>query len=176
MSCPDWRRLLAARDRAEGVTEPAWRSAVEHLGGCPSCRATAFELDPSLLFVAQSPIEVSDDEIGTIQANVRVLRRARAQERAALEPRRRMARIASAAAVISLMVLLPTHTSRQSTILPVVAGPSLTLQRAPFAGGLAFEDSSAPLIEPYDLPLARIYQLGEDDLSVVMVVDESIDV
>ena len=35
---------------------------------------------------------------------------------------------------------------------------------------------ASPLIEAIDRPQARIYQLGEDDLSVVMIVDESLDV
>ncbi len=175
MICPDWRLLLAERERSSGEVGDAWRAAVDHLTGCPSCRATAIDLDPTLLFVAQPSIEVSDGEVEAIQANVRVLRRARAQERAALEPRRKMARLASAAAVASLLIFLPTHSSRQPASQAPAAGPSLALKRAPFADGL-FEDSSAPQIEPYDLPLARIYQLGEEDLSVIMVVDESIDV
>lgn len=180
MNCPDWRLLLTERDRAErsgGLTDtPAWRAAVGHLADCAACRGAAFELDPALLFVAHSPIEVSDEEVDRIQANVHVLRRARSAERASAEPRRRIARFASAAAVISLMILLPTHTARPPSAPLSASGPNLASEMSPFAGGLSLGDGPAPLIEPLDLPAARIYQLGEGDLSVVMVVDESIDV
>lgn len=175
MSCPNWPRLLTDRERAEraGVESPSgWRAAVEHLRSCAACRANAVELDPTLLFVAQPALEVGEDEIDTIRANVRVLRRARAKERATAAPRRRLGRIAAAAAVGALMLLLPTHTSRPPVPVAVLPAPSPT----PFVNGATSSDGPAPLIEPLDLPLARIYQLGEEDLSVVMVVDESIDV
>lgn len=181
MSCPDWRSLLAERDRAEldvdFESSDAWRSAIDHLTGCGVCRVAALELDPALLFLAQPPLEVGDDEVDRIKANVRTLRRAREAERAVGERRRRIGRVAAAAAVVSLLILLPTRTSRQP-VSTQPDGPSLAAEStpAPFTPGLAFDDGPAPMIEPLDLPLARIYQLGEDDLSVVMVVDESIDV
>lgn len=179
MNCPDWRYLLGERERARpGVdfeASDSWRSAIDHLRGCAACRVTALELDPVLLFAAQQPLEVSDDDVARIKANVRTLRRAREAERASGETHRRVGRVAAAAAVVALMVLLPTQTSRQTTV--VSAGPSLAADSSPpSTRDLPFGDGPAPMIEPLDLPLARIYQLGEDDLSVVMVVDESIDV
>lgn len=179
MNCPDWPHLLSDRERRErsGRLEPsaAWKAAAEHMPGCASCRLTAIDLDASLLFQSQPAIEVSDDEIDAIRANVRTLRRSRAAERRSGESRRRLGRVAAAAAVVSLMVLLPTHNSRQPA--PVVSGANLAADASlPIPGTLVFGDGPAPVIEPLDLPAARIYQLGADDLSVVMVVDESIDV
>ncbi len=177
MSCPDWRRLLAERERAEleGDFEPAagWREAVEHLAGCARCRMTALELDGSLLWLAQPPLDVGDEEVDRIKANVRTLRRARRTERATGAASRRVGRVAAAAAIVSLMILMPTHTSRQSE---PTAGTPTTASSAARVRSLAVRDAPAPMIEPLDLPLARIYQLGAEDLSVVMVVDESIDV
>ena len=181
MTCPEWSGLLAERERSErgGDLEPstAWRTAIDHLRGCVSCRRTALDLDPSLLFVAQPALEVSAEQIGEIVASVRTLRRAREAERASAGPRRRVGRVAAVAAVVSLMILLPTHTSRQPVSTPVVLGPNLAADSMPpTARDLGFGDGPAPVIEPLNLPRARIYLLGEEDLPVVMVVDESIDV
>ncbi len=180
MSCPDWRQLLTERDRAplevDFEASDAWREALDHLRACARCRATALELDPVLVFAAQSPLEVSDDEVDLIKGNVRTLRRARETEQATGERRRRIGRVAAAAAVISLLILLPTQTARQpEPVQPV--GPSLVSDSTPLGPvDLGFGEAPAPMIEPLGLPLARIYQLGAEDLSVVMVVDESIDV
>lgn len=180
MSCPDWRGLLAERAGAEleGDFEPtgAWRSAVAHLAGCVRCRMTVLDLDASLLFLAQPPLEVTDDEVDRIKTGVATLLRARRTERAAGAVRRRAARVAAAAAVVSLMILVPTHTARQPPPVPSTAGTRAPDSRPPAARGTGPRDAPAPLIEPLDLPLARIYQLGGEDLSIVMVVDESIDV
>ncbi len=108
--------------------------------------------------------------------NVAVLRRARVTERTSAEPRRRLARLAAAAAAIAWMVLLPTHTSRRPLVQMPIAGSNSVVSQPPLTSGFGIGDGPAPLIEPLDLPAARIYQLGEEDLSVVMVVDESIDV
>ncbi len=179
MSCPDWRRLLLDRDRAlaeaDFESSPDWRGAVDHLAGCGRCRAAAVELDPSMLFVAQPPLEVDDDEIERIKTNVRTLRRARETERTAGELRRRIGRAAAAAAIIALAFLLPQQSFRQPETASTQLEPAAETSSPP-AGRLTLVDGPAPMIEPLDLPLARIYQLGEEDLSVIMVVDESIDV
>jgi hypothetical protein len=177
LSCPEWKGLLAHRLEPDGAPEPeGWTAAVEHLDDCPVCRRQAFSLDPSLLFVAQAPPSVDDAEVGRIKANVHTLLRARAAERTSHRVRRGLGRFAAAAAVVALMVLLPTHTSRQALTAPA-ALPGL----ASDAGAIAASDAGlmeapAPVIEPLDLPAARIYQLGGENFSIVMVVDDSIDV
>ena len=103
MSCPNWRDLLTERDRASAAIDfeasDAWRSALDHLSTCGGCRAKALELDPVLVFAAQPPLEVSDDEVDLIKANVRTLRRAREAERASGVHRRRVAKVAAASVV-----------------------------------------------------------------------------
>lgn len=183
MNCPDWKTLLAHRldsdrESESGVDGPPseWPEALEHLEECPACRRRALALDPSLIFAAQAPLGVSDDEVGLIKANVHTLLRARAAEHASHRVRRGLGRLAAAAAVVALMVLLPTHTSRQAlTSSPALPGLASDARSVPAGDGLLVEAPS-PLIEPLDLPAARIYQLGGGDFSIVMVVDDSIDV
>lgn len=177
MNCPDWRGLLELRERLNGELPDGWSDSVVHLSACPACRLTALRLDPSLVFLAQEPLEVSDADVAEMVGNVRTLRRARQAEEATEEPRRQLGRVAAAAAVVSLMVLFPTLTSRPPGPASPPVGPELVVG----SGGLPprsllLGEGSAPVIEPLDLPFARIYQLGEEDLSVVMVVDESLDV
>ena len=180
MSCPDWKSLVAHRvgPTASPDREPPaeWPRAIEHLSDCLACRQRALSLDPSLLFVVQAPLPVSDDEVAGIKANVRTLVRARAAERTSHHLRRRLGRVAAAAAVVGLLVLLPTHSPRRpGSVEDVAPGPAV--ETTPFVqseGALA--EAPAPVIEPLDLPSARIYQLSGGDLSVVMVVDDSIDV
>lgn len=177
MSCPDWRSLLKHRLETVELEPPAeWPQAVEHLERCPACRRQALSLDPSMLFAVSAPLPVSDDEVGEIKANVRTLVRARAAERTTHRLRRGLGRIAAAAAVVGLMVLMPTHSSRQA-LSPGAAAPTPAGDAAlSTLGDEAFAEAPAPVIEPLDLPAARIYQLGGGDFSIVMVVDDSIDV
>jgi hypothetical protein len=166
-------RLVEHRSRPELDPPAEWAEALGHLEGCTACRERAFALDSSLLFAAQTPLPVGDDEVAAIKANVHTLVRARAAESHSRRWRRTLGRFAAAAAAVALLVLMPTHTSRQ----PGSAPESAQLVPAPLApaGGLA-ADAPAPVIEPLDLPAARIYMLGERDLPIVWVVHESIDV
>lgn len=174
MSCPNWSELLEQRERADRGLPSGWSEAIGHLRGCGSCRSKAVRLDPTLLFSAQPTLQVTDAEVSDIVASVRTLRRARQAEEAVGEPRRRWGRFAAAAAAIFLLVLLPNLTPRQAAP-PLTDAPRLASEFVASPGSIVGE-ASAPVIEPLDLPLARIYQLGEEDLSVVMVVDESLDV
>ena len=50
MSCPDWQRLTALRERDPDAEPPGWREALAHLDGCPACAAAALAADPLLVF------------------------------------------------------------------------------------------------------------------------------
>lgn len=174
MSCPNWGELLERREHVDRELPSDWNSAIGHLRGCGSCRSEALQLDPTLLFSAQSTLEVTDAEVSDIVSSVRTLRRSRQAEEAVGEPRRRWGRFAAAAAAVFLLVLLPNLTPRQAA--PPLMESSRPTSEFVAAPRSMVGDPSAPVIEPLDLPFARIYQLGEEDLSVVMVVDESLDV
>lgn len=174
MSCPNWSELLEQREQAKQELPSDWSEAIGHLRGCRGCRSEALRLDPTLLFSTQPTLEVTDAEVSDIVASVRTLRRSRQTEEDVGEPRRRWGRFAAAAAAIFLLVLLPNLTPRQAAP-PLTDSPRLASEFVAAPGSIV-GDLSAPVIEPLDLPLARIYQLGEEDLSVVMVVDESLDV
>lgn len=173
MSCPKWHALLERR--AAGPPPREWPEAVRHLRDCADCRRRALALDPTLLFVAEPPLEVSDREVETIRRNVAALCRARRVERDCESRRGRLARPAAAAIVGAVLLLLPTHTARP----PI---PSGFLQQA--AGGAtpfvvestSASEAPAPVLEQLDRRSARVYQFGEEDLSVVMVVDETFDI
>ena len=169
MTCRfDWADLVA--HRRTGSNEPAgWRGALEHLRECGACRERALIEDPTLVFVAGEAVAVSEAEVEAMVADVGNLIRARETERAADSSGRRVWRYAAAAAAAAVMVFLPTFSARQ------VTGTADTAQVGP-APGADLSESPAPMIEALDRPEARIYQLGEEDLSIVMVVHESLDV
>ncbi len=188
MSCPDWRPLLAHRRAPDGEPPPEWAAALAHLEECDGCRRAAFALDPSLVFsrlaaarAAGSALSARPDreETREIAAAVRMLVRARETESSLARPGRRRAGLAAAGLVLAATLVLTTHVARR-TGLPAGAAP-----RGPFVASAPALDELAPpaadeaepsLVDALDRPQARIYQLGQDDLSVVMIVDESLDV
>ncbi len=184
MSCPDWRPLVAHRRAPDGEPPPRWAAALAHLERCERCRREALALDPSLVFSSlRAPAaDRSDREAAReIAAGVRTLVRAREAERSlggAARRARRRAGFAAAALALAATLSLTTHAARHATL------PGAAAARGPFAAGAPALDEVAPateaatpaLVDALDRPQARIYQLGQDDLSVVMIVDESLDV
>jgi len=169
VSCPDWPALVAARERDPGADPPGWGAARIHLSACSACRRRALALDPSLVFLALPAPEPGEGEIAAMQGAVAALVRARrlesAGERARPARPARLRRAALAAAALAALV--------------VEAGPR---RPAPppvgllAAEGLAPGASSAPVVEQIERPDARVYQLPAEGLSVVMIVDASLDV
>ena len=72
--CPDWKALLQHRFDPSLAEPEDWSQALEHLGGCDSCRLEAYEADPSLLFLDLPEIEVDDAEVRHMQQAVATLR------------------------------------------------------------------------------------------------------
>jgi hypothetical protein len=170
MSCHDWRALLAHRfDPAVGAPED-WSEAEAHLEVCQSCRRTALAIDPTLAFRSAATWQAEPGEIVAIRQAVRTLRRASALDARGDDaggPTRHIGPRAAAALFALVLALHPSTTARNpAEPAPAARGPRLVRVTGPVA----------PAIEGVDRPDARVYEWGADDLSVVMVVDESMDV
>lgn len=174
-SCPDWRRLLRHRLEA-GRREPAgWGDAVTHLSTCRACRAEALAIDPTVIFVAGRTTDLERSELDEIKRSVNAVRRAREVEEAFARPVGVARKIGAAAALLAFLLLLPPAAVDLPDGLVPAGIPGLE-ELESLATGTQPSPVVSPLIEPLDRPLARIYQLGQEDLSLVMVVDESLDV
>ena len=179
VSCPDWSRLAAARN-ARGnneETEPeSWAEAVAHFDSCSLCRKEALKADPLLVFRRMPAAEITPGEerleVESMQQAVAAMRTARR-----LETRGRFAgwRRWAAAAVLA-GISLGVGRDKVPQLKQVAEA-----QTTPAAASAAFAASapsapSAPstqLLDGIDRPEARVYQMDIDDLSVVMVIDES---
>lgn len=175
MSCPDWPPLLAHRFQP-GAEPPAdWLVARSHLQSCPTCRAAAAAIDPTVAFHGAAAWVPAAEERAAILHNVRTLRRAgalaltTAVQRLEAQPAPRH-RAAAAALFAVLLALLPGSTARRGVDSPDLARLTATVPVVRLA------PPSASALEGLDRPQARVYEWGGDDLSVVMVVDESLDV
>lgn len=184
MTCPDWRALVAARD-AEPAADPlTWSQARRHAAECSRCRGEALAADPLLLFARLPERTVAPQEITAMQAGVASLIRAgrvvevRLPEGSDARSLRERAfrRIAAVLGVCSLLALSGAPRTRS-------AGPG------DFAGvggidglGVALEaqvEGAPPLpsvVEELYRPGARIYELPQAGMAVVMIVDASLDV
>lgn len=174
MSCPRsaaaaWEALLAHRSE-RGVPPPAGlEEALAHLDSCPSCRQSALRVDPLLLFRGARSLSEPVDTAAFVAA-VRAGRRQRRVERRA-GPRRPAG--VAAALVAGALLLAPSALFRGGeTARP--ARPAARQAARPTAPVLGL--SAHPVIENLDRPGARVYQWGSESVSVVMVVDESLDV
>jgi hypothetical protein len=170
VSCPDWGRLAALRDRDPAAEPAGWREAVEHSDACPPCRRRALAADPTLLFRRLPVHELTAAEE---RAEVEATRRAVAAMRTA----GRMARGAgeaeagihwrrwAAAAVLAVAALSARGPAPEAPLgLPAArsTGPARpSSQRTPAT------------IEGLSRPGARIYHYHTADEDLVMIVDES---
>ncbi len=182
MSCPDWRALVAARDAEPAADLPAWAEARRHAAQCGRCRQEALLADPLLLFSRLPERRVTPDEIGDMQAAVAALVRAGriAEGAGAVSGSARrsagsglfsISRVAAALGICSLLALSGAPRSRPAGLGEVARSPQST--RAALAGEVLPLDS---VVEELDRPGARIYELPQSDMAVVMIVDASLDV
>lgn len=180
--CAEWARLepLIARRLAGDDAVEALLSAAPfaHLEGCPGCRRAAVALDPTLaLRPLAEPMhpEAERDEVEAMRVAVGTLRRSRAAA-----PVSRSAAWWKTAAAATLLagalyqLPLPSVARRSPGSAPQEAAMATGIAAAP--GVLPAEFSNQPVVEDLDRPDARVYQLGGGDVSVVMIVDESLDV
>lgn len=163
MSCPDWPAATAWR-RGDGAAPAEWSAQLAHLAGCAGCRRRVAVLDPTLLLVAAAAPapRIGDAEARALAGTVRSLIRA-----GRLEGRGRSGRHALVAAVaVAALLAVPLGLSRLSlrTAPPVVPRAATLL-----------EPVDEPPVEEVQPAGARVYQLGSEELQVVLIVDENLD-
>lgn len=181
MSCPDWTALTAHRRDSRGGAEPAgWSEALAHFdGGCRLCRKAALQSDPTLVFrrLAQVPAATMTEaqeraEVDSVRQAVAAMRAASRLE--SMEVRRHgfaggWKRWSAAAALAMMALTIPSDDARLRKSPATAEVPELPAQAARQAG-------EAPILEGgVDLPGSRVYQMGDEDLAVVMVFNESFD-
>ncbi len=171
MTCPDWLALAAERERDPGTDPAGWAAACAHLELCPACRRAAVAADPLLLFQRLEAPRADAAEVVRMQQAVAALVGA---ARVARRGRRGggLGRVAAAAAVALLALAV------QSGPRPAPPRAGSDLAALAFADGEpAFSPGPAPpVLEELDRPEARVYQLPAEGLSVVLIVDSSLDV
>jgi hypothetical protein len=178
VSCPDWTTLTSHRDDRRGVEPEGWSEALTHFdGGCKLCRKAALKSDPTLVFrrLAQVPAAAMTEaqeraEVDSVRQAVAAMRAASRLE--SLEGSRRGFVAGgwkrwSAAAALAMMALTVPSDEAQLRKSPAAA-KVLELSRQ--------TTGDAPVLEGgVDLPGTRVYHLGDEELAVVMVFNESFD-
>ncbi|HKH47176.1 MAG TPA: hypothetical protein VKM72_21175 [Thermoanaerobaculia bacterium] len=205
MSCPDWNALAAWRETPQAEEPAEWREALGHLDrGCAHCRRAALAADPTLVFrrlVAPCALRdrsaVPEPTPAQEASDIESMRRAVAAMRAAsrveeVERHGRAARAISwkrwsAAAALAVVALsMPgdeTRLRRDAAVsLMSVATPAVLSAEGPEAVVLpasVFPVASTdelPTVEGVNRPGARVYHMDGEGMSVVMIVDETLDV
>jgi len=197
-SCYDWPALTAHR-RDRLADEPAaWREALAHLDGCADCRRAALAADPTLLFqslaargsesAAREPRGAFQelDEQAEVESALQAFTAMRAARRVAglraglLRRAAGVGRWAAAAALAFVALSLENvglPDNARATFRAFSDNPRGVVEHAAAVTAALPAVSRLPLVEGINgRPEARIYHLGGDDLSVVMIVDESLDV
>lgn len=170
MSCPEWSRLAARRDE-----EPeGWAEALGHFDGCPRCRPEALKADPLLVFrrlpVAELSPAAERSEAESMRLAVAAMRNA-----GRLDSSHRFAgwRRWAAAAVLALASLAVSRDRAPRPISHSISGIAAAAVAKPAVQHAAGEPAA---IEGLNRPGARVYHMDGEGLSVVMIVDESLDV
>lgn len=160
LSCPDWSRLAAARTSEEAEPQ-GWAEAVEHFDSCSLCRKEALKADPLLVFRRLPSVEITPAEesleIESMQQAVAAMRTARR-----LETRGRFAgwRRWAAAAVLA-GISLSVGRDKVPQLEQVAQTPPAPVSVA------------EPVLDGIDRPEANVYEVGDEEFSAVMVIDES---
>jgi len=172
MTCAELRRLAPESLLASELEPVEHRRAAEHLRQCPECRRQAVAADPAVLFLDLPSLEVTAADVKAVRSAVGAMRRARVLENETSRPVSRWWRHAAAAALLAALLLVPGDTPVEHE----AGDGSLGLETLIDEGGfLASATEPSSIIENLNRPQARIYQLTEDDLSLVMIVDETLD-
>ncbi len=193
-ACPNWLELLAPRFERSPDAEPeGLAEALAHFDSCPACRREACRIDPTLVF-RRLPAAALDFDleaermmlaVAGMRASERVEGRATTLSRHPLSHpisrrlRGQGLRWALAAGLAGASLLLGGRGEWAANPADSVGRPqdaaSLALSGAMPA---RFEAPAAveSAVEDLGRPDARIYQLDGERLSVVMIVDEKLDV
>ena len=184
MSCPDWNVLTAHRDDRRGAEPEGWSEALAHFDdGCQLCRKAALKSDPTLVFrrLALVPAVTMTEaqeraEVDSVRQAVAAMRAAsrleKGSRRGVVLPKGGWKRWAVAAALALVTVTVPSDDARRSAQIP--AGP--VEEPLEISAPAARQAGNVPVLEGVvDRPGARVYQMGDEELAVVMVFDESFD-
>ena len=127
-------------------------------------RGRALLMDPSLAATGEPSEEFSDREVQELKRSVAQARRLRDVETSPGEPVSRRLSGLAMALTLCLVFLLPSslRLSPDSSLLV----PMADSRNVP-------EIMTYSAVETLDLPGARVYELADEDFSVVLVVDES---
>jgi hypothetical protein len=183
VSCGEWVRLrpwVAARlERgADPASAAAESAAPDHLAECAECRRLACALDPSLVFLKlREPREPSDAagqreiaESAAMRERVAAMRAMKTKWSGEVRGGTRAGGWRWAAAALLVGAGL-AQGDRPAAVAPfplaLAAGPAVAVPT---------ELELQPVVEELGRPEARVYQFAGDDLSVVMIVDETLDV
>lgn len=181
MSCPSWRDLSPDSRETE-----AWTEALAHFdGGCSQCRRDALKADPTLVFrslrSAPAPASMgSTSSSSEVDAMCQAVAAMRAASRVdAAVHRTSWKRWAVAAGLVLAALSIPADNVRKHRDQVVSGGPrpaavlGAVMPAALVSGG---GDVDLPTVEGVNHPDARVYHMDGEGLSVVMIVDESLDV
>ena len=173
MTCPDWRALAARRASGEEPIE--WPQALDHLDGCPDCRHAAPLADPVLLFRRLPTVELAAEEVEEMRLRVQVLRRGRRFEPLLRSRRVTVQRAAAMIALLGGLTLLGGHSGLGSR---PGGEPFLASDPWPYlaATSLTEDEIAQPLLEEIDQPFDQVVQWSGEDFSMVLVVDQRLDV
>ncbi len=176
MNCSEGRLLMDSYRADCRLDDDQRRDLISHFSGCPDCRREGLAVDPTMLFLGALPLELERSEVASIRRTVHAMRRARNLEAAGSSPRSRMGRAAAAAILMGTLLLLPGSENRLEA---PGADSQVASGRQPQSGWeeltrVSVWDSPS-LIESLDRPRARVYQVTEQDLALVMIVDETLD-
>ncbi|MES1241821.1 MAG: hypothetical protein ABUT39_09405 [Acidobacteriota bacterium] len=200
MSCPDWTALTAHRRDRDAIEPAGWSEALAHLdGGCSLCRRQALAADPTLVFrrlaavpaVSMTPVQ-ERSEVEAVRAAVAAMRTASRLDSLEARPRtssvwKRWTMGALAAALALAAVTIPGGpggpASKPAPSKKAAADAAIfregRVDVGPYDGLVAAAqqaDLEEPVVEGVNLPDARVYHMSGEGLSVVMVVDESLDI
>ncbi|MEP7011926.1 MAG: hypothetical protein ABJC13_16500 [Acidobacteriota bacterium] len=202
-ACPNWRELLAPRfERSPNAEPEGLAEALAHFDACPACRREACRVDPTLVFrrlpAAELDFDLEAERMMLAVAGMRASERVeRVEGRAATLSRHPLShpisrrlrgqglRWALAAGLAGASLLLGGRgewaaNPADSAGRPQDAAPLAASDGAGGGGAMParFEAPAAveSAVEDLGRPDARIYQLDGERLSVVMIVDEKLDV
>ena len=158
-------RAKSSRETVLVDGSEARRRLLEMAGCDGEGRQQALALDPSLAVDGIEEESFDDDDLQRVKDAVLQARRLQEVERRRVRPASWL-RAAGLVLVLGLSALsMPKRIDLPATS---ATGPVVNLQAVT-------EFAALSAVEAIDRPLARVYELVEDDFSVVMIVDDSFD-
>ncbi len=192
MSCEVWDELASHGERLLQEGSPERSRAERHFARCSACAERAFLLDPSWAvrrldrsgeLHELERASFGEDEIAELKRDVLEAGRIRDVE-STVRSHRRFTRVVVAAALFAVVVaggaLMRTagdfwapSSSRSTSFTAETIAPPRSSELLPTSG--ASIDLSLPSVGSLAPSAARVYDLGQEDFALVMVVHETLD-